>query len=219
MRALMMMSLLALAACGGGDAGVEPTPAPEPKPAKVTKPKSNDWRVYVSSFDRDRLQRWRGAWMAGLDKAAKAGNAPQVAAQGALLKPDQALDDPMLPAGDYRCRTIKMGAQAKGGLDYVVYPYFTCRIVAMDGRLRFIKVDGSQRPVGDIFPDEGNRMIFLGSMMLGDETRPLPYGRDSERDMVGIVERVGAQRWRIAFPYPQWESQIDVMELLPKDQG
>ena len=85
--------------------------------------------------------------------------------------------------------------------------------------MRFTKLDGSQRPVGDIFPDEGGRMIFLGSMMLGDETRPLPYGRDGERDMVGIVERIAPQRWRIAFPYPRWESQVDVMELLPKDQG
>lgn len=214
-------SLLSLGACGGKDR-VESMPAPEKVPAPPqpkAKFKSNDWHVYVSMFDRDRLQRWRSAWITGLDKATKAGNAPQIAAQGLLLKPDQSLDKPELPAGNYRCRTIKMGAQAKGMLDYIAYPYFTCRVTEMEGRLRLTKLDGSQRPVGDIFPDEGNRMIFLGSMMLGDETRPLPYGRDSERDMVGIVERVGAQRWRIAFPYPRWESQVDVMELLPKDQG
>jgi len=81
---------------------------------------------------------------------------------------------------------------------------------------RFAKVDGSQRPVGIIYPDDDRRMIFLGAMMLGDESRPLPYGRDTERDMVGIVERVAPQRWRIAFPYPQWESTIDVFELVPK---
>lgn len=214
MRAISLIGLLALSACGGGNDGVEPTPAP-----KAAKTKPNDWRIYISPFDRDRLARWRSAWMAGLDKAAKAGNGPQIAAQGALLKPDQALDDPLLPQGEYRCRTIKMGAQDKGMLDYIAYPYFTCTVVTRDGRLRFSKLDGSQRPVGDIFPDEGGRMIFLGSMMLGDETRPLPYGRDGERDMVGIVERVGPQRWRIAFPYPRWESQIDVVELLPKDPG
>ena len=222
MRAMAMMGLLALGACGG-DKRVASTPSPGPVPAppapKASKPKSNDWRIYVSNFDRDRLARWRSAWINGLDKATRAGSAPQIAAQGALLKPDQAFDDPILPAGDYRCRTIKMGAQQKGALDYIAYPYFTCRVIAMEGRLRFIKVDGSQRPYGDIFPDETSRMIFLGSMMLGDETRPLPYGRDAERDMVGIVERVGAKRWRIVFPYPHWESQVDVMELLPKDQG
>jgi hypothetical protein len=46
----------------------------------------------------------------------------------------------------------------------------------------------------------------------------LPYGRDAERDMVGILERVGTARWRIAFPYPRWESLIDVIELVPKGE-
>ena len=218
-RAIAITTLLTLSACGGGNGAIEPLAAPPPAPEhKSSKPRSNDWHVYISNFDRDRLARWRSAWISGLDKATKAGNGPQIAAQGALLKPDQALENPALPAGDYRWRKIKMGAQDKGMLDYVAYPYFTCRIALMDGRLRFTKIDGSQRPVGDIFADEAGRMIFLGSMMLGDETRPLPYGRDGERDMVGIVERVGPQRWRIAFPYPHWESQVDVMELLPKDQ-
>ena len=85
-----------------------------------------------------------------------------------------------------------------------------------EGRLRFTKLDGSQRPNGDIYPDDGHRMIFLGTMTLGDEARSLPYGRDAERDMAGIVERVGPRRWRIAFPYPHWESTIDVLELVPK---
>lgn len=206
--------MLALGACGRDSGKVESQPSP-PKPPKV---RSNDWRDYISDYDRDRLARWRAAWIAGLDKASK-NNKAAVAAQGPLLKPDFALDDPLLPEGDYRCRVIKMGAQTGGKLDYVAYPYFTCRIATYDGRLRFTKVDGSQRPVGEILPDDGRRMIFLGSMMLGDETRPLPYGRDNERDMVGIVERVDAKRWRIAFPYPQWESMIDVVELLPKDPG
>jgi hypothetical protein len=196
---------LALAACGSKT--LEP---------KAPKPRPNDWRVIATQADRDRLARWRTAWMTGLEKAAAAGHAPQIAAQGALLKPDLALDDPLLPFGDYRCRMIKMGAQARGMLDYVAYPAFTCRVTGEDGRLHFAKIDGSQRPVGDIFPDEGSRMIFLGAMALSDEARPLPYGRDAERDMAGIVERVGPRRWRIAFPYPHWESTIDILELVPK---
>ncbi|RYI18344.1 MAG: DUF4893 domain-containing protein, partial [Acetobacteraceae bacterium] len=27
---------------------------------------------------------------------------------------------------------------------------------------------------------------------------------------------VGPRRWRIAFPYPHWESTIDIFELIPK---
>lgn len=197
--------LLTVAACGSKSIDRE---APKPRP--------NDWRQIVTAPDRDRLARWRAAWITGLDKATATGNAAQVAAQGPLLKPDAALDGPLPPQGDYSCRVIKMGAQTKGLMDYVAYPYFTCRISMLDGRLHLAKLNGSQRPVGDIFPDEGRRMIFLGAMMLGDEARPLPYGRDGERDMVGIVERVASQRWRIAFPYPRWESTIDIFELIPK---
>lgn len=202
---LALTATLALSACGAMNL--------EARPAKT---RLNDWHQIATPADRDRLARWRAAWMTGLDKAAGAGNGAQIAAQGPLLKPDLALDDPLLPPGDYNCRVIKMGAQAKGMLDYVAYPFFTCRVTVEEGRLHFAKIDGSQRPVGDIFPDEGSRMIFLGAMMLGDESRPLPYGRAAERDMAGIVERVAPRRWRIAFPYPHWESTIDIFELVPK---
>lgn len=202
---LVAAALLALAGCGSKD--IE---------RAALKPRPNDWRQIATSADRDRIARWRAAWLAGLDKATAAGNGPQIAAQGALLKPDLALDDPMLPPGDYGCRVIKMGAQTKGLMDYIAYPFFSCRVTAEEGRIHLAKLDGSQRPVGDIFPDEGRRMVFLGAMMLGDEARPLPYGRDAERDMAGIVERVAPRRWRIAFPYPRWESTIDIFELVPK---
>jgi hypothetical protein len=197
--------MMMLAACA--------TRSLEPKPPK---PRPNDWHLIATQADRERLAKWRSAWMTGLDKATAAGNGPQIAAQGSLLKPDLALDDPLLLPGDYACRVIKLGAQSREQRDYVAYPAFTCRVTTDEGRLHFAKVDGSQRPVGDIFPDDGPRMIFLGSMMLSDETRPLRYGRDTERDMAGIVERIGPRRWRIAFPYPQWESTIDVLELVPK---
>lgn len=205
--------LLTLAACGSKS--IEPQAAGS-RPSQAPKPRPNDWRQLVTAADRDRLARWRTAWIAGLDKATAAGNGAQITAQGALLKPDVSLDDPLLPPGDYNCRVIKMGAQTKGLMNYIAYPYFNCQLAMVDGRLRLTKLNGSQRPVGDIFPDEGRRMIFLGAMTLGDETRPLPYGRDGERDMIGIVERVAAKRWRIAFPYPRWESTIDVLELIPK---
>lgn len=201
-------TLLLLAACGSKSFEAEP------KPLKL---RPNDWHTIVSSADRDRLAKWRTAWMAGLDMANGSGSRAQVAAQGVLLKPDAALDDPLLPPGDYRCRVVKLGAQTKGLSDYVAYPFFTCQVRIDEGRLRFTKLGGSQRPVGDIFPDETRRMIFLGAMMLGDEARPLVYGRDAERDMAGIVERVEPGRWRIAFPYPRWESTIDILELVPKD--
>jgi hypothetical protein len=31
----------------------------------------------------------------------------------------------------------------------------------------------------------------------------------------GVVERVGPARWRLVLPWPRWESNLDVMELVP----
>jgi hypothetical protein len=51
--------------------------------------------------------------------------------------------------------------------------------------------------------------------VLGDETRALQYGQDETRDVAGYVERIGPNRWRLIMPKPHFESQLDVMELVP----
>jgi Domain of unknown function (DUF4893) len=52
-------------------------------------------------------------------------------------------------------------------------------------------------------------------MVLGDETKPLSYGQDSNRDMAGYIERIGDKRWRLVLPYPRFESLLDVVEIVP----
>ena len=84
--------------------------------------------------------------------------------------------------------------------------------------MRFTKLNGSQRPVGRLWPDSDSRKVFLGTLQLGDETRTLEYRRDQQRDMVGIVDRIGEERWRISFPFPHFESTVDVLELVRKDR-
>jgi len=174
-----------------------------------------DWRAIATEPDRARLRDWRSAWVQAIDKAKASGHGAEIAAEGALLHPDAALAGATPPVGDYRCRVIKLGAKAKGALDYVSYPSFTCRIAEEGGMLSFTKLDGSQRPCGFLFPGDGSRMIFLGTMLLSDERKPLDYGRDRERDMAGAFERIGDRRWRLALPYPHWESTLDVVEITP----
>ena len=179
----------------------------------------NDWRVAATQTDRDRLRHWRDAWTEALAQANRS-NAAAITAGGALFEPDPALPGAQPPPGDYACRTFKLGRMPQGGsaagtLDYVEYPAFRCRISPGDGRLRFTKLTGSQRPAGNIFPDNGRRMIFLGTLMLGDETRPMRYGGDIDRSLAGWVERIGERQWRIVFPAPHFESLTDVMELVP----
>jgi hypothetical protein len=174
------------------------------------------WRDIATTDDRSRIRGWRTAWVQGLDQARKAGHAADIAKEGSLLAPDAAIDWKNPPAGDYACRVIKIGAKAKGMLDYVAYPAFNCRISDENGMMSFAKLNGSQRPLGMLLPMQGQRMIFLGTLQLGDERRSLQYGEDRERDMAGVVERIGDQRWRLFFPYPHFESTIDVLELVPR---
>ena len=119
------------------------------------------------------------------------------------------------PTADYKCRVIKLGAKAEGMLDYIAYPAFTCRIRQEKELQGFAKLTGSQRHIGLIFPGDAMRQVLLGTLVLGDETRAMQYGRDPDRDVAGYVERIGPNRWRLILPYPHFESLTDVLELTP----
>lgn len=120
------------------------------------------------------------------------------------------------PAGDYRCRTVKLGSQGgEAGLGYVVYGWFACRIEQTPAGLKFSKLTGSQRPAGLLFPENGERMVFLGSLSLASEPPANSYGRRPDRDIIAAVERIGPQRWRLVLPWPQTESNLDLIELVP----
>ena len=203
MRALLPLACLALAGCQ--------TMAPN----RVVPDRRSDWHAVVTPADRARLREWRGRWVEGLRQATAAGHGAEIAREGPLLQPDAALPGPGLPIGEYRCRTIKLGAKSAGLLPFVAYPAFRCRVSA-DGRLqRFAKVSGSQRQVGTIYPNGQLRSVFLGTLVLGDEQRAMVYGQDRERDVAGFVERVGDRRWRLVMPAPTFESLTDVLELVP----
>jgi hypothetical protein len=120
------------------------------------------------------------------------------------------------PPGAYRCRTFKLGSPRPGNAGFVAYGWFDCRVdVAADGAARLVKLTGSQRQVGLLYRAAPTRAAFLGTLMLGDEARAYAYGVDRTRDVVGWVERVAPQRWRLAMPYPAFESVLDVLELVP----
>lgn len=177
-----------------------------------------DWRAAATDDDRRRLRNWRDAWIEALADARAAGHSAEIAGEGALLQPDAALASPLPPPGDYDCRTVKLGSASPGLLHYVDYPAFRCRIRAEDGALSLARLDGSQRPVGRLYADTERRMVFLGTMQLGDERRAYQYGVDRERDLAGLLERIGERRWRLVFPYPRFESLIDAIELTPSDR-
>lgn len=200
-----LLTYAVLTGCGGGD---------RPEPARIAR-QPVDWRGVATEADRERLRNWRVAWTDAVGQVRAGGRAPALAPLGALFEPDRALAGPLPPAGDYRCRTFKLGAKAAGMPEYTAYPWFACRVEREGEVFSFYKETGSQRPVGLVFRDGDARAIFLGTMLLGDETAPLQYGQDRARDMAGIVERIGERRWRLILPYPAFESTLDVIELVP----
>lgn len=177
-------------------------------------PTNAGWRAIVTENDRKRLRNWRKAWDEALPLA-RAADGDAIAREGPLFAPFQALPGAAPPPGAYRCRTFKLGAAGEGMRDFLAYPWFECRIEAEGDVLGLHKTTGSQRPTGLLFTESATRNIFLGTLVLGDETAPLRYGLDVNRDMAGYIERVGENRWRLVLPYPRFESLLDVIELVP----
>jgi hypothetical protein len=189
------------------------------QPAGMIPSWTTDWKRVATQDDRDRLRDWRTTFSTALAAARKTGHGAEIDRESTLLNPDAALASPAIPNGMYRCRVIKLGAKAEGNLDYVSYPGFTCRLKPDRELQRLGKLSGSQRYVGLLFPNDAVRLVFLGSLVLGDERRALQYGQDETRDVAGFVERIGPNRWRLLMPKPHFESQLDVMELVPLPVG
>jgi len=204
-RMILVAAMAALALPGASWAGMT---------SALPQADERGWREVATQQDRERLRAWRTTWMQGL-RAARRKFGAEVSSAGALVDPDAALLQPEPPAGDYRCRTIKIGGKDAAMFDWVAYPDFRCRITKQGRTLTFARLGGSQRPIGRIYPDGVRRMVFLGSLQLGDERQVLPYGSDGRRDLAGILERVEDKRWRLVFPRPAFESIIDVIELVP----
>ena len=174
------------------------------------------YKEVISQTDRARLRDWRKTFVGALDAARKSGHFGEIAREGVLLDPDAAQPGPAIPDGMYRCRVIKLGARDQGNLDFVTYPAFSCRVHAQRSLQRLTKLSGSQRYVGLIFPGDAIHNVFLGTLVLGDESRALQYRQDETRDVAGYLERIGTNRWRMLMPQPHFESRLDVMELVPE---
>jgi hypothetical protein len=182
-----------------------------------------DWRRLATASDRTRLRQWRSAWGEALAMARR-DRAGMVAIAGdpVLFDPDRTMTGAMPPVGDYDCRIVKLGHVGNNRQAYTAQDWSRCRIdPAPDhdgpGLFHLTALDGRQRPIGLLYPDTDARSVFLGALTLADE-RPLDYGRDQGRDMIGLMERIGADRWRLVLPHPAYQSVLDLLELRPAGQ-
>lgn len=212
----MAISLL-LSACATTPA---PSPDNRPNPSGATvemlppDPIPTAWQDVITNADKARLARTDEAWTTALAEARKAGFTADIEAEGVLLDPAMALPRPAPPPGPYLCRVVKLGTQGKSRA-FAAYKPFACYIEAEGALLTIVKQSGSQRPAGRLWPDGDTRLVFLGAMERDQERAPPAYAADPDRDLAGYVERVAPFRWRLVVPWPQLDSKLDVLELIP----
>jgi hypothetical protein len=114
---------------------------------------------------------------------------------------------------------VRLGRTKGKGPVFERFKPFFCYVEVEEDLLTIVKQTGSQRPAGRLWEDDqSDRLVFLGSLALGDEQQPLAYGDDPKRDMAGVLERIAPFRWRLVIPFPQGTSKLDVFELTPVTQ-
>jgi hypothetical protein len=183
--------------------------APAPVPAQV----GTGWRQVASAEDQARLDRIAGTWEEALAAARGAGFARAVAREGSLLQPDAQVRSAPSP-GPYRCRVIRLGAPPPQRA-FATFPHWFCYVTVEGEQLGLTKQTGSERPAGYLWDDGPDRMIFVGAIALGGEAAAPAYGGVPDRNLVGILERVGPFRYRVAMPRPREVAVMDVLEMVP----
>jgi hypothetical protein len=183
---------------------------------EAAKP-ATGWRSVARDEDVAKIEALQAAWAEALDAARRRGFSKQITAEGPLLEPAGALPRAAPSPGAYMCRLIRMGPPEGRGAAFNAFKPFFCNIGVNGEQLSITKQTGSERPAGYLWEEEGTskRLIFLGSLALGNEDAPLGYGDDPSRDMAGIFERVATFRYRLVIPRPRGTSKLDVIELVP----
>ncbi len=219
---ILMAHTAGVAALAAIAAGCTPKPKPPPgltPRVEVSAPSASDaWKQVATAADEDRIARLGLAWQEALADARR-GNANDIRREGALLRPRASLARPAPTPGSYYCRLIKLGKATARSKPYESFKPFFCYVEVEGDLLTIVKQTGSQRPAGRLWEDDDpTRLIFLGSLALGDEQVPLGYGDDPKRDMAGVLDRIAPFKWRLVIPWPQSTSKLDVFELTPVAQ-
>ena len=178
--------------------------------------KSDAWKRVASDADRARIARAPLAWQQGLAEARARGFASEIRSEGRLLASGGALSRPAPTPGSYSCRVVSLGRSAKRGPAFEKFKPFFCYIDLEGELFTIVKQTGSQRPAGRLWEDDNpTRLIFLGSVALGNEEEARAYGDDPRRDVAGVFERIAPFVWRLVIPFPQDGTKLQVFELTP----
>lgn len=210
-----MVNNLILASAAAACLAACATTKPPAQRAELITPRPSGWRGIASEADKGRVARLGDAWQQGLTESRGKGFRRAVSGEGALLDQGAALLRPALPPGSYRCRLVRLGTAKGRGTAFTAFKPFFCYVGAENEALTFTKQTGTDRPAGRIYAENEKQDMFLGTLVTGNEKTPLAYGERADRDMVGVVERIGPFKWRMLFPWPQTDAKMDILELIP----
>ncbi len=205
-----------LLAIGAGGCTVEKEEKPRPVITAPPQTKTDVWLGVANSEDANRIQRLETAWSNGLAEARSGGFGNDIRAEGRLLDPDAALPKPAPTPGSYSCRMIRLGRERARGPAFQKFKHFFWYVEGEGDLFTIVKQTGSQRPAGRLWEDDNeSRLIFLGTLALGNEEEARAYGEDPKRDMAGVFQRIAPFEWRLVIPFTQSGARLDVFELTP----
>ena len=190
----------------------------KPRPVISAPPplKADIWQDIASSEDANRIRRVGSAWSTGLEEARRAGFENDIKAEGKLLNANAAQARPAPTPGSYSCRVLRLGKENGKGPAFQKFKPFFCYVAVEGDLFTIVKQTGSQRPAGRLWEDDNpTRLIFLGTVAIGNEEEARAYGEDPRRDSAGIFERIAPFKWRLVIPFPQSGARLDVLELTP----
>jgi hypothetical protein len=208
-KILLPAALAALSACAQKPQAMVAMPVVQAPAEPVT-----GWKAIVSGEDDQRLSNLPDLWRSALTAAQRYRS--QIRSEGDLLAPDAARNHPAPPPGSYHCRLVKIGAAGAREPAYKAFPEFFCYIRGdRADSLFFTKQTGSELPGGFLFADGERRLVLAGAKQHAATEVPMPYGTEPERDLVGVVERIGPFRWRVVLPWRGQTQGLDIYELIP----
>ncbi|HYC63544.1 MAG TPA: DUF4893 domain-containing protein [Reyranellaceae bacterium] len=216
MSSLRFACIAALAAFTAGCGVLRSESRPSGAVVVEEPTKADAWLRVATGEDQAKIERLGLAWQSALADARDSRFASELRKEGRLLEPRSGLPRPAPTPGSYNCRLIKLGRIEPRGPAYESFKPFYCYVEVEDELLTIVKQTGSERPAGRLWEDDRpERLIFLGSLALGDEQQPRAYGEDPKRDMAGVLERIGPFRWRLVIPWPRGNAKLYVFELTP----
>jgi Domain of unknown function (DUF4893) len=174
------------------------------------------WQEDVNRFDQDRLSRIDESRERGLRAAEQGGSRADLTAIHRVLDPEGRPITARDLMGTWRCRQMKLGGLAPE----IVYDWFRCRVRETPSGLFFEKVTGTERISGYLEAYENGRYLLLGELTVKNE-REKPYSGGNKgvgaittsADAVGVISSTARGRARIEFPFPNIESDFDLIEL------